>query len=314
MAGRRALQRRPPACRTARERPDGPDLRQPRGPGGQTRSDGVRTGHPRHVRPDGDERRGNRRADRRWAHVRQMPWRRTRGGECRTGTRGRAARGPRAGLEEPSRQRQRRRRDHQRARGRVDRQSDEVGQRVPRELVQVRVGAHDQPCGRAPVDAEESRRAPYSAGCARSGEAAPADDADLGPGAEGRSDLRADRQALPREPGPAVGCVRQSLVQAAAQGHGTALAVSGALGSGAAALAGSSAAGRSSAGRRAGHRDAEAGAAELGPVDSGPGFRCLGLGRELPRHRHAAARTARGSGWPRRRIGTRTSRRGSPGC
>ncbi len=51
------------------------------------------------VRPDGDERRGDRRAHRRWSHVRQDPrCRRRRPG--RTGARGRSPRGAGPGLEE----------------------------------------------------------------------------------------------------------------------------------------------------------------------------------------------------------------------
>ena len=53
--------------------------------------------------------------------------------------------------------------------------------------------------------------------------AARADDADHGPGAEGRPDLRADREALPRAPGPARRRVREGLVQAPAPRHGSGL-------------------------------------------------------------------------------------------
>ncbi|MEJ7719782.1 MAG: peroxidase family protein, partial [Ilumatobacteraceae bacterium] len=51
--------------------PDGPDLRQSGGPERQPGPDGLGPRHPRDVRPDGDERRGDRRADRRRSHVRQ---------------------------------------------------------------------------------------------------------------------------------------------------------------------------------------------------------------------------------------------------
>ena len=53
-----------------------------------------------------------------------------------------------------------------------------------------------------------------------------------------RSDLRADREALPRESGPAGGRVREGLVQAAAPRHGAGLALPRTVGSGAAAVAG----------------------------------------------------------------------------
>ena len=55
---------------------DGPDLRQPRRSGRQSRSARGGHGHPRDLRPHGDERRGNRRADRRRPHLRQDPRRR----------------------------------------------------------------------------------------------------------------------------------------------------------------------------------------------------------------------------------------------
>ena len=94
------------------------------------------------------------------------------------------------------------------------------------------------PAGAKPVDAEESRGPGHGAGCPRSVEAARADDADDGPRAQVGSDLRADREALPREPGPARGRVREGLVQAVAPRHGTGLALPRPVGSGAAVVAG----------------------------------------------------------------------------
>ena len=73
LARRRALQRRPGARRPLRRRADGPDLREPGGPQRKPGSSGVRAGHPGDLPPDGDERRGDRRADRRRPHVRQVP-------------------------------------------------------------------------------------------------------------------------------------------------------------------------------------------------------------------------------------------------
>ena len=49
--------------------------------------------------------------------------------------------------------------DRQRARGRLDRRSDRLGQRLFREPVQLRVGADEEPCRRAAVDPEERRGA-----------------------------------------------------------------------------------------------------------------------------------------------------------
>ncbi len=80
----------------------------PEGPEGEPGSDQGGLRHSRDVRPDGDERRGNRRADRRWPHLRQDSWRRRRrsGGP---GARGRPDRTAGPGLEELLRQRQGRR-------------------------------------------------------------------------------------------------------------------------------------------------------------------------------------------------------------
>ncbi len=81
------------------------------------------------------------------------------------------------------------------------------------------------------VDAQGSRGARHRARCSRSVEAARPDDADDGPRAEAGSDLRADREALPREPGPAGRRVRQGVVQAAAPRHGARLALPRPVGS-----------------------------------------------------------------------------------
>ena len=108
LARRRALHRRPRAGEPARRGPDGPDLRQPRGPQRQPRPDRRRARHPRDVPPDGDERRGDRRADRRRPHLRQD----ARRGPRRVGRprpRGRAARAAGPRLEEHPRHRRGRR-------------------------------------------------------------------------------------------------------------------------------------------------------------------------------------------------------------
>ena len=76
LARRRALPRRPRAGEPARRGPDGPDLRQPRGPQRQAGPAARRARHPRDVQADGDERRGDRRPHRRWSHLRQDPRRR----------------------------------------------------------------------------------------------------------------------------------------------------------------------------------------------------------------------------------------------
>ena len=101
-----ALQRRPRAGQPARRGPDGPDLRQPRGPERQPGSDGLGARHPRDVQPHGDERRGDRRADRRRPHVRQGPRRRRSRQVRRPRARGCTARAAGLRLEEQLRQRQ----------------------------------------------------------------------------------------------------------------------------------------------------------------------------------------------------------------
>ena len=88
---------REPAGRGA----DGPDLRQPGRPERQSRSGRGGQGHPRDLLPHGDERRGDRRADRRRPHLRQDP-RRRRSVAGRPGPGGRGDRGPGPRLEEPA--------------------------------------------------------------------------------------------------------------------------------------------------------------------------------------------------------------------
>src|SRR5690606_33119736 len=76
-----------------------------------------------------------------------------------------------------------------------------------------------------------------------------ADDADHGSRPEGGPDLRTDRAAVPREPGPAGRRLRQGVVQAAPPGHGARLPLPGPVGSRAAAVAGPRPRGRPRAGR-----------------------------------------------------------------
>ena len=117
------LLRRSRTREPARRRADGPDLRQPGGPGRQPRPGRLGPRHPRDVRPHGDERRGDRRAGRRRPHLRQGPWRGgPEAGRPRAG--GRSARGAGPRLEEQLRQRQGRAHHHQRHRGRVEAEPD----------------------------------------------------------------------------------------------------------------------------------------------------------------------------------------------
>ena len=87
--------------RAARRRPDGPDLRQPRGPERQPRPAGLGPRHPRDLPPDGDERRGDRRPHRRRPHLRQDP-RRGDPPLVGPGARGLPRRAAGPGLEEPA--------------------------------------------------------------------------------------------------------------------------------------------------------------------------------------------------------------------
>src|SRR5687767_12332974 len=113
----------------------------------------------------------------------------------------------------------------------MDQQPDKVGQRLSRELVQVRMGTHDEPRWREAVETQEPRGGRNRAGCARPEKAARSDDADDRPVAENGPNLWTDHEALLREPGPTCRRIRQSLVQAASPRHGSALALPGALGS-----------------------------------------------------------------------------------
>jgi catalase-peroxidase len=78
LAGRQALQRRPPAGESARRGADGPHLREPRGPERQSGPGRGGARHPRDLRAHGDERRGDRGAHRRRPHLRQDTRRRPR--------------------------------------------------------------------------------------------------------------------------------------------------------------------------------------------------------------------------------------------
>ena len=131
----------------------------PEGPNGNPDPARRRQGHPRDVPPHGDERRGDGGAHRRRPHLRQDPRR----GPCdprRSRTRGRPARGAGPRLEEQLRHRQGRRRDHQRPRGHLDHDADQVEQQLLREPVRLRMGADEEPGRRASVDSRRAAQAP----------------------------------------------------------------------------------------------------------------------------------------------------------
>ena len=227
----------------------------PEGPNGNAGPAGVRPRHPRDVPPDGDERRGDRRADRRRPHLRQDATARATPSLRRPGAGGLPGRAAGPRLEEQLRQRQGQGHHHQRARGRLDAHADHVGQQLLRDPVRLRVGAHREPGRRQAVDSR--RTAPGPTPCPTPDDPSvshAADDADDRPRAARRPDLRADLAALPRAPGPVRRGVRQGLVQAAAPRHGPGLALPRPVGAGAAAVAGPGAGRRPRAGRRRGHR------------------------------------------------------------
>ena len=255
LARRRALQRRPAAGRPVRRRADGSDLREPRGSERQPRPGRGRPGHPGDVRPHGHGRRGDGRPDRGRAHLRQDPRRRRRRPLRRPRARSRAARrtGPR--LEEHLRHRHGRRRHHERDRDHLDHRTDEMGQRLLREPLRLRMGADPEPGRREPV-------APDRPGGGRQGprrprpvEATRADDVDHRPLASIRSGLREDLAPLLRTPRRVRRRLRPGLVQADPPRHGTGRPVPGSRGPRRAAhLAGPGPRRRPPARRRDGHR------------------------------------------------------------
>ena len=196
VARRRALQRRSATGQSARRRADGPDLREPGRAERQSGSGEVGARHPRDLPPHGDERRGDGGADRRRPHVRQDARRRT-GDARRPRAGGRQPRGAGLRLEEQLRNRPRHPHHHQRSRGHLDDDADEVGQRLLQAPLRVRVGADHEPGRREAVEAEEQRRRRHGSGRARSVEEDRAGDADHGSRAALRSGLREDLAALP---------------------------------------------------------------------------------------------------------------------
>ena len=157
VAGGRTLQRRTRASSVARRRADGPDLRESGRAERQAGSDRGGQGHPRNVLPHGDERRGNRRADRRRPHLRQNP-RRRRSVAGRPGAGSWSTRGSGPRLEEQAWHRLRRRHHHRRPRGHLDADADEVEQPLLRQPVQQRMGADQEPRRCAAVEGEERAR------------------------------------------------------------------------------------------------------------------------------------------------------------
>ena len=205
--------------------------------------------------------------------------------------RGRTARAAGLRLEEQLRDRQGRRHDHQRSRGRVDQRPDPVGQRLLRQPVRLRVGADEEPGRRQPVDAEEPRGAGHRARRPRPVEAARADDGDDGHRADRRPGLQGDLEAVPREPRPVRRRVRPGLVQAAAPRHGTGRPLPRPVGPRrGAAVAGPGPGGHPRADRRRRHRRAQGQDPRRRAVRLAAGLDGVGVGVDVPRHRQARRR------------------------
>ena len=325
LARRRALRRRlapGPGGGRPRRGDHGPHLRQPRGPAGQAGPAGLRARHQDHLRPDGHERRGDRRAGRGRAHLRQDP-RRRQPRARRPGARGlpRPRRRPR--LDQPARHRQGRRHHHQRSRGRLDPDADAVGQHLLRDAVLLRVGAHREPRRRQAVEAEEPRGAGARPRRPHRGQAQRPDDGDHGHRAHGRPGAARDLRALLQGPGVLRGPVRPRLVQAAPPRHGP----QGALPRPGRPRRGPALAGPGPRGRPRADRGRRRGRAR--PAD--PRLRPHGLparphrvvgGRLVPRHRQARRRERRPpapgaaavvGGQRRHGRGRREAGRGAPG-
>ena len=138
-----------------------------------------------------------------------------------------ADRATRSRLGQPVRQGQRRGHHRQRPGRCVDRSADALDDAVSDEPVQLRLGADPQPGRRHSVEAQRRSWRRHGSRRARGGQAARADHVHDGPGAEVRSDLSRDLQALPGEPEGIRARLRQGLVQADTPRHGTARPVPG---------------------------------------------------------------------------------------
>ena len=229
LARRRALQRRARARRAARRGPDGPHLRQPRGPERRARPAQGGPRHPRDVPPDGDERRGDRRADRRRPHVRQDP--RCRRPATWSAPSPRAARSIGQGLGWKS--------SHGTGKG-AD--AITIGLEVTWTSTPTQWGNGffdnlfgyewelDEEPGRRPPVGGQGRRGDHPRR-PRQARKRQADDAHDRPGAPDRPGVREDLAPVPREPRRVPARVRQGLVQAAAPRHGSGRRATSARGS-----------------------------------------------------------------------------------
>ena len=171
------------------------------------------------------------------------------------------------GLDQQVRQRQGCAHHHQRYRRRLEAQPHQVGQRLFRHAVRLRVGADEESRRRPPVGGKERQAGAHDPGCARSVAEASADDDHGRPVAAPRPGLRKDLAALPSEPAGVRRRFRPCLVQADTPRHGSGRPLPGPAGAAASAdLAGPDPRRRSSPGRRARHRRPESHAPRVRPV------------------------------------------------
>ena len=185
----------------------------PEGPNGNPDPLAAARRHPRDVRPDGDERRGDGGADRRRPHLRQDPRRRrSRKSTSAPSPRARRSRQQGLGWSNSLRERQRHRDDHQRPRGHLDRHPDPVGQPFLEILFGNEWELEQEPGRRQPVEAEGRPRRHGAATRIDPAKHAPAADADHRPGAARRPESTSRSRAAStrtrtscRTPSPAPG-------------------------------------------------------------------------------------------------------------
>ena len=271
----------------------GADLREPRRPLRERRPAGLGQRHPRDVHPHGHERRGDRGADRRRPCLRQEPRHDPRQGDRAAAGDG-ADGGDGARLAQPEGHGGRQGHDDQRHRGQLDPRPDPVGQRLPGEPLQVRLGADQEPGRRPAMDAEGPERAQDARRPCR-GADAPAHDDDLRHRPQGRSGVPQGLREVPRRLRRLHAGLLQGVVQAHPPRHGpqAPLPRPGGDDRGRPAVAGSDPRCRLRPDRRGRDRRPQAGDPGHGPLGLGPRLHGLLGGLDLPRQRQARRRQRR---------------------
>ena len=172
------------------------------------------------------------------------------------------------------------------------------------------------PAGKSQYASQERSQSGHRAGRVRPVEESRSHDAHDGSVAPDGSDLRADFEALLREPEAACRRLREGVVQADTPRHGPARSLSRQVGSQrGAVVAGPRARRRSRADRRAGHRRPQGQDPRIGLVRLPTGLDRLGVGRIVPWHRQARW-GERGAHPPRaaERLGGQQPRRAAEGA